>query len=112
MRKYKKAISTSAIVDESWTLAQAIAAQEGLSLTASPNSPLNSWARLRKKRRLERFQELADGGSGVAVLKGIQECIDQGIPISGPLGQLFATRFLVALKKNSWDAAFGTPYPK
>jgi hypothetical protein len=98
-----------------WIIEQAIAAQEQARATGlewcDPAGPLYQWDALQKLDALERQYAKGDG---FALLQAIKVCVNHDLVIPRWAAIAFIQGFYAVLncRTDSWDGAFGPPYPK
>jgi hypothetical protein len=98
-----------------WTIEQAIAAQEQARVIGlewcDPTGPLHRWHALQKLDALERQYA---NGDGFALLQAIRVCANHDLVIPRWAAMAFLKGFDAVLncRTDSWDGAFGSPYPK
>lgn len=96
-----------------WTLAQAEAANAEYLEThpRGPAEPFFQWAALLD---IERMRPAIVGGDGFDMLAAICKCAQRDLVMPEWLAREFIKRYMlvVTCRSDSWDEAFGRPYPK
>lgn len=81
--------------------------------SGSPDDPLFKYLGV---RQCNDARQSVEEGNGMAIMYCICICGTHGLVMPDWLARAFNARYLsvanFAIKRNSWDEAFGTPYPK
>ena len=102
------------MVEKNWTLEQVIAEQEKAEAEGldwlDPTGPICKWDALQKLDWIERqFSK----GDNFALLHAIRICAQRDLVIPEWAARAYIKRFndVLNCRTNSWDGAFGRPYP-
>ncbi|HEX5127460.1 MAG TPA: hypothetical protein VFW00_12020 [Rhodocyclaceae bacterium] len=108
-----------AIANKHWTFEEAQTAHEqarsdnpALSY-ADPTLPLFQWFALKD---LEQQEKLFKQGEKFALMQALCICAQRDLPMPDWVSRAYLAAYYavvnVRIEQNSWDAVFGTPYPK